>query len=142
MLGPAPVEHHRHAQRGRAEDQPGERGVLQPADGGQDADRVVAVRLVEGEGAAVLVLEERETALARGAEVLMEVAGFGMTADAGDIVAPSAEGAIGTSTIGSSEACMLGGLALKRRWQLARRAAGTSTEKPMSWPSARISRTK
>ena len=26
-------------------------------------------------------------------------------------------GAIGTSTIGSSEACMLGGLALKRRWQ-------------------------
>ena len=31
---------------------------------------------------------------------------------------------IGTSTIGSSEACMLGGLALKRRWQHARRAAG------------------
>ena len=44
--------------------------------------------------------------------------------------APSAEGAIGTSTIGSSEACMLGGLALKRRWQLARRAEGKSTEKP------------
>ncbi|HEX5856856.1 MAG TPA: glutamate decarboxylase [Microbacterium sp.] len=44
--------------------------------------------------------------------------------------APSAAGAIGTSTIGSSEACMLGGLALKRRWQLARRAAGKSTEKP------------
>ena len=44
--------------------------------------------------------------------------------------APSVEGAIGTSTIGSSEACMLGGLALKRRWQQARRAAGKSTEKP------------
>ncbi|MGC5171808.1 glutamate decarboxylase [Microbacterium sp. DT81.1] len=44
--------------------------------------------------------------------------------------APSSEKAIGTSTIGSSEACMLGGLALKRRWQLARRAAGESTEKP------------
>jgi glutamate decarboxylase len=44
--------------------------------------------------------------------------------------APDAEGAIGTSTIGSSEACMLGGLALKRRWQLARRAAGLSTERP------------
>ncbi|MGO2658561.1 glutamate decarboxylase [Mycetocola reblochoni] len=44
--------------------------------------------------------------------------------------APSAEGAIGTSTIGSSEACMLGGLALKRRWQHARRAAGLSTERP------------
>lgn len=38
--------------------------------------------------------------------------------------------AIGTSTVGSSEACMLGGLALKRRWQHARRAAGKSTDKP------------
>ncbi|MET0975576.1 MAG: glutamate decarboxylase [Leifsonia sp.] len=44
--------------------------------------------------------------------------------------APDAKNAIGTSTIGSSEACMLGGLALKRRWQLARKAAGKSTEKP------------
>lgn len=44
--------------------------------------------------------------------------------------APDHEAAIGTSTIGSSEACMLGGLALKRRWQHARRAAGASTEKP------------
>jgi glutamate decarboxylase len=44
--------------------------------------------------------------------------------------APSSDQAIGTSTIGSSEACMLGGLALKRRWQQARRAAGLSTEKP------------
>ena len=32
--------------------------------------------------------------------------------------------AIGTSTTGSSEGCMLAGLALKRRWQHARRAAG------------------
>lgn len=40
------------------------------------------------------------------------------------------ENAIGTSTIGSSEACMLGGLALKRRWQARRRAAGESVEKP------------
>ena len=38
--------------------------------------------------------------------------------------------AIGTSTIGSSEACMLGGLALKRRWQQARRAVGKDTSKP------------
>ncbi|HEY9424005.1 MAG TPA: glutamate decarboxylase [Microterricola sp.] len=44
--------------------------------------------------------------------------------------APDPKNAIGTSTIGSSEACMLGGLALKRRWQLARKAAGKSTEKP------------
>ncbi|MCU1412817.1 MAG: glutamate decarboxylase [Microbacteriaceae bacterium] len=43
---------------------------------------------------------------------------------------PDAANSIGTSTVGSSEACMLGGLALKRRWQLARRAEGKSTEKP------------
>ncbi|WP_353826980.1 glutamate decarboxylase [Agromyces sp. SYSU T0242] len=44
--------------------------------------------------------------------------------------APDRSDVIGTSTIGSSEACMLGGLALKRRWQHARRAAGESTETP------------
>jgi glutamate decarboxylase len=44
--------------------------------------------------------------------------------------APDRSDVIGTSTIGSSEACMLGGLALKRRWQNARRAAGKDTEKP------------
>jgi glutamate decarboxylase len=44
--------------------------------------------------------------------------------------APDAENAIGTSTIGSSEACMLGGLTFKRRWQNARRAAGKPIDKP------------
>ena len=44
--------------------------------------------------------------------------------------APDPTGTIGTSTIGSSEACMLGGLAFKRRWQQARRAAGKPTDKP------------
>ena len=44
--------------------------------------------------------------------------------------APDPAATIGTSTIGSSEACMLGGLALKRRWQQARRAAGKSTDRP------------
>ncbi|HEY3507043.1 MAG TPA: glutamate decarboxylase [Actinocatenispora sp.] len=36
----------------------------------------------------------------------------------------------GCSTTGSSEAAMLGGLALKRRWQHARRAAGRPTDRP------------
>ena len=44
--------------------------------------------------------------------------------------APDAAKSIGTSTIGSSEACMLGGLAFKRRWQQARRAAGKDTATP------------
>jgi glutamate decarboxylase len=44
--------------------------------------------------------------------------------------APDVDDAIGTSTTGSSEGCMLGGLALKRRWQHARTAAGLSTDRP------------
>jgi glutamate decarboxylase len=44
--------------------------------------------------------------------------------------APRPTETIGTSTIGSSEACMLGGLALKRRWQQARRAAGKPADRP------------
>ena len=43
---------------------------------------------------------------------------------------PDVERSIGTSTIGSSEACMLGGLSLKRHWQTRRKAAGKSTESP------------
>jgi nodulation protein E len=49
--------------------------------------------MVMGEGAAVFVFEEESRARARGAPILAEVAGFGMTADAGDLVAPSVEGA-------------------------------------------------
>jgi len=44
--------------------------------------------------------------------------------------APNPEKAIGCSTTGSSEACMLGGLALKRRWQEKRRTAGKPIDKP------------
>jgi nodulation protein E len=49
--------------------------------------------LVIGDGAGVLVFEAEDHARARGAQVLAEVAGFGMCADAGDIVAPDPEGA-------------------------------------------------
>ncbi|WP_298209162.1 glutamate decarboxylase [Ferrimicrobium sp.] len=44
--------------------------------------------------------------------------------------APDPENVIGTSTTGSSEACMLAGLALKRRWMARRRAAGKDVERP------------
>ena len=44
--------------------------------------------------------------------------------------APDPMNTIGTSTIGSSEACMLGGLALKRRWKEAREKAGLPADRP------------
>jgi glutamate decarboxylase len=44
--------------------------------------------------------------------------------------APGADEATGCSTTGSSEAAMLGGLALKRRWQQQRRAEGKPSDKP------------
>jgi len=44
--------------------------------------------------------------------------------------APDATDSIGTSTTGSSEACMLGGMALQRAWRARRRAAGKPTDTP------------
>jgi glutamate decarboxylase len=43
---------------------------------------------------------------------------------------PAAVDTVGCSTTGSSEAAMLGGLAMKRRWEARRKSAGKSIEKP------------
>ena len=44
--------------------------------------------------------------------------------------APEGAEAVGCSAIGSSEACMLGGMAAKWRWRAKRQAAGKPTDKP------------
>lgn len=49
--------------------------------------------MVQGEGAGVFVFEAYDYARARGADILAEVAGCGMSSDAGDIVTPSRDGA-------------------------------------------------
>ena len=49
--------------------------------------------MVQGEGAGVFVFEERERAMARGAEILAEVVGFAMSSDAADVVMPNQQGA-------------------------------------------------
>jgi nodulation protein E len=54
--------------------------------------------MVLGEGGGIIVLENWERAKARGARIYAEFAGFGMSADAGDIVQPSAEGAAAAMT--------------------------------------------
>ncbi len=50
--------------------------------------------MVLGEGAGIVILESLDAARARGANILAEVAGFGMSADASDIVHPSLVGTV------------------------------------------------
>ncbi len=60
--------------------------------------------LTLGEGGAMLFLEYAERAVARGAKVLGEVVGFGMSADAGHITQPSVQGPASAMSAALSDA--------------------------------------
>ncbi|MEM9735570.1 MAG: beta-ACP synthase, partial [Pseudomonadota bacterium] len=61
---------------------------------------------VLGEGCAILILEEWERATARGAPILAELCGSGVSADASDIVAPDVNGAARAMTLALTDAGM------------------------------------
>lgn len=65
--------------------------------------------MVLGEGAAVLVIEERAMAEARGAEILAEIVGYGTTSDAADLLRPDPEGAARAMTMALDDAGLLPG---------------------------------
>jgi nodulation protein E len=62
--------------------------------------------LVLGEGAGVFVLETLERAVARGAPILAEIAGTGMSSDAKDIVQPSEDGAVNAMQLTLADASL------------------------------------
>jgi nodulation protein E len=59
-----------------------------------------------GEGAAVVVLEALDHARNRGADILAEIAGFGMSADSKDLTAPDADGMARAMTAALADAAL------------------------------------
>jgi 3-oxoacyl-[acyl-carrier-protein] synthase II len=60
--------------------------------------------MVPGEGAAILVLERRDRALARGAKIYAELVGYGLTCDANHMTAPQGDGAARAMQIAMADA--------------------------------------
>ncbi|MFU0507331.1 beta-ketoacyl-[acyl-carrier-protein] synthase family protein [Pseudaminobacter sp. NGMCC 1.201702] len=61
-------------------------GLCRPFSAGRDG-------MTLGEGAGIVVLESLNAALARGADIIAEVAGYGSTSDANDLLRPDPRGA-------------------------------------------------
>jgi nodulation protein E len=78
--------------------------------------------MVMGDGGAVLILEERAHAEARGAEILGELAGFGMTSDAFHLTQPSLE----EPTAAMQQACAAAGLAAAQEVLISAHGTGTT----------------
>lgn len=72
-----------------------------PFDAGRDG-------LALGEGAAVFILESRENAEARGAEILAELAGYGMATDCHHLTQPHPDGVAAVASMG--QACREAGV--------------------------------
>jgi nodulation protein E len=62
--------------------------------------------MVIGEGAAVLVLETLDNAQRRGADILAEIIGFGMSADANDLTSPDPKGMARAITMALKDASL------------------------------------
>jgi 3-oxoacyl-[acyl-carrier-protein] synthase II len=63
--------------------------------------------LVLGEGAAAMVLEDWEHAVARGARIYCELAGYGQSCDKTHLIRPNAEGQVKAITAAMDEAALL-----------------------------------
>ena len=72
--------------------------------------------MILGEGAAMLILEPLERALARGAKPLAEIVGFGMSADACHVTQPSRRGLPGRCGLRCATACAGAGWLCERSW--------------------------
>jgi nodulation protein E len=62
--------------------------------------------MILGEGAAMMIIETLDRALARGATPLAEIVGFGMSSDAHHITQPSAEGAAKAMRMALKDGCL------------------------------------
>ncbi len=77
--------------------------------------------MVIAEGGAAMILEDWDHAVARGARILAQFSGFGMSSDAGHLTQPSLDGAVSSMT----QACAQAGVLEDRNILIAAHGTGT-----------------